>query len=121
MIGVLDPGALQRYFWPQVTFTQEQWSIIYSVWDDDRTYVRAGNKLGKDFVAGFIVVAYFLSRHPCKIITTSVKDKHLEVLWTEVEKFLRISKYPLLKGEKREVDGVACVGIAVYTSIARRY
>ena len=110
MIGVLDPGALQRYFWPQVTFTQEQWSIIYSVWDDDRTYVRAGNKLGKDFVAGFIVVAYFLSRHPCKIITTSVKDKHLEVLWTEVEKFLRISKYPLLKGEKREVDGVTYVG-----------
>lgn len=107
---VIDPMALKDMLWPDVTFYKEQKQIIYSVWNDDETVVPAGNKLGKDFVAGFIILAFFISRYPCKIVTTSVKEKHLDILWGEVSKFLRISKYPLILGEEKIVNGSMVVG-----------
>lgn len=52
--------------------------------------------LGKDFVAGFIAVAFFLTRHPCRIVTTSVDGTQLEaVLWGEIRRFLQTSRLPL--------------------------
>ena len=96
---MVDPIALKNLLWPDVVFYREQTEIIYSVWNNKETVVTAGNLLGKDFVAGFIVLAYFLSRHPCRIVTTSVKEEHLDVLWGEIEKFIRIAKYPLLASE----------------------
>jgi len=110
MMEIPDPLAIAGRLWPDVTFYREQKEIIYSVWDNKETYVYAGNKLGKDFVAGFIVLVYFLSRYPCKIVTTSVKEKHLDILWGEVAKFLRTSKYPLVRGEERTIKGVKVVG-----------
>lgn len=95
----VDPLKLKDLLWPDVTFYNKQREAIYSVRDDDETYVPAGNMLGKDFVAAFIVLWFFLSRFPCKIVTTSVKDKHLNVLWGEIDKFIRISKYPLLHSD----------------------
>lgn len=92
---VIDPIKFAKQYWPHVTFYREQEEIIYSVRDNDETFVAAGNMLGKDFVAAFIVLWFFISRHPCKIITTSVKEDHLDVLWGEIDKFVRTSKYPL--------------------------
>lgn len=107
---VIDPLSLKDRLWPDVTFYKEQKQIIYSVWENKETIVLAGNKLGKDFVAAFLVLAFFISRYPCKIVTTSVKEKHLDILWGEVDKFLRICKYPLILGEKKTVDGKPFVG-----------
>lgn len=95
MTEVLDPLKFAGICWPDIRFYREQQQVIYSVVEDSETFVTAGNKLGKDFVAGFIVIWFFVSRHPCKIVTTSVKDKHLAVLWGEVERLLRISKISL--------------------------
>lgn len=92
---MIDPLKFAAEFWPDVTFYKEQQEIIYSVADNVETFVPAGNMLGKDFVAGFICLWFFLSRNPCKIVATSVKEKHLNVLWGEIDKFIRSSKHPL--------------------------
>lgn len=93
---VADPLALAKRLWPDVTFYREQREIIYSVVNNDETYVRAGNMLGKDFVAAFIALWFFLTRHPCRIITTSADYSQLEaVLWGEIRRFIQMSKYQL--------------------------
>jgi hypothetical protein len=47
---------------------------------------------GKDFVSAFIVLWFFLSRSPCRIVTTSADYSQLEaVLWGELRRFLQTS------------------------------
>ena len=77
-------------------FYRKQREIIYSVWTTPETIVPAGNMLGKDFVAGWIALSFFLTRNPCRILTTSVDGDQLEsVLWGEIRRFIQSSKYPL--------------------------
>ena len=104
-----DPLGVARFYWPEVNFYQQQRDIIRSVRDNDETFVVAGNKLGKDYVAGFIALGAFLfpnvflrprgswiKSQEVRIITTSVKDDHLRVLWGEIGRFIQQCKYPLL-------------------------
>lgn len=91
----IDPLRLAKVLWPDVVLYDKQREIVRSVWENDATYVPAGNQLGKDFIAGMVVVLYFLTRHPCRIVTTSAKDDHLDVLWAEIGKFINNSKVPL--------------------------
>ena len=93
---LIDPMKFAAMNWPQVTFYRQQQEVIYSVVDNRETVVVAGNQLGKDFVAGFIILWFFLSRRPCRIITTSAKDDHLRVLWGEIGNFLSQSKHDLI-------------------------
>ncbi len=86
---------LKRLLWPDVTFYRQQRLAIYSAIENDETYVPAANKMGKDFLAGFTVLYFFLTRTPCRIVTTSAKDDHLRVLWGEINQFVRQSRYPL--------------------------
>lgn len=92
---VIDPLKWQKLMWPDVHFYDRQREIIYSVVNNDETVATAGNMLGKDFVAGFIALFFFCTRHPCRVITTSVKDDHLRVLWGEIMNFVDTAKYPL--------------------------
>lgn len=92
---ISNPRQLHKLLWPQVVFYDKQWEIIDSVWNNPETFVVAGNMLGKDFVAGFIALAYFMLNRPCRVITTSVKDDHLRVLWGEIGRYIQTSKYPL--------------------------
>ncbi len=78
-------------------FYREQRQVIYSVWDNDETYVPAGNMLGKDFVAGFICPIFFLTRSPCRIVTTSATKDHLRVLWGEINNFITMGTSTGLK------------------------
>lgn len=90
-----DPLDLCAVLWPEVKFYPKQVEVIYSVEHNDETFVPAGNMLGKDYVAGFIALSCFL-RHPvARIITTSVKDDHLRVLWGEIGRFVQSSRHPL--------------------------
>lgn len=90
-----DPLRFKQLCWPDVLFYDKQWDSIHSVEDCPETYIVAGNKLGKDFVAAFIVLWFFLTRDPVRIVTTSVADEHLIVLWDEVARYLQTSRYPL--------------------------
>lgn len=117
--GLADPVAFKNQLWPEVTFYDKQWEVIFSVHCNDETLVPAGNQLGKDFVAGFIVLWFFLTRHPVRVVTTSVKDDHLRVLWGEIGRFINTCRVPLraerggpLVVNHRELrkvlDGVRC-------------
>src|SRR5690606_28584039 len=96
-IGFLfpDPIGWARKMWPHVTFYDKQKEIIYSVIQNVETVVPAGNELGKDFVAGFIALYYFIFRDPVTVVTTSVADDHLRVLWGEIEDFIRSAAFPI--------------------------
>jgi hypothetical protein len=43
---VQDPIKFAKILWPDVSFYREQREIIYSVRDDEETFVSAGNMLG---------------------------------------------------------------------------
>jgi hypothetical protein len=84
----LSPLLFGKRFWPHVYFYREQQEILRSVEQNIETYVPAGNMLGKDFVAGFIALWFFMTRHPCRVVTTSAKAEHLRVLWGEIGAFI---------------------------------
>lgn len=90
-----DPLRFKKLMWPDVIFYDKQIEIIYSVIENDETVVPAGNMLGKDFIAGFIAVYYFITRPVVRILTTSIKDDHLQVLWGEINGFIQSSKFPM--------------------------
>lgn len=91
----IDPIRFSQTLWPGVHFYDKQIETIYSVWNNDETIVPAGNMLGKDFVAGRLILLFFLTRYPCRIVTTSAKDDHLRVLWGEMLQAVQESAFPL--------------------------
>lgn len=92
-----DPLVFAKALWPGVAFYREQRAVIYSTEDNVETFVPAGNMLGKDFVAGFIALRNFLIHREVRIITTSVKDDHLRVLWGEIGRFIQTCRIPLTR------------------------
>ncbi|MGL6095356.1 MAG: hypothetical protein ACRC7O_06100 [Fimbriiglobus sp.] len=91
-----DMLELAADLWPGAYLYDKQRQIVRSVEDDDETVVVAGNMLGKDFTAGLVTVLFFLTRNPCRVVTTSAKDDHLRVLWGEIGRWVRTSRVPLL-------------------------
>ena len=95
-MAAIDPIRFKREFWPHIDFYAKQEEIIYSVKENVETYVPAGNKLGKDFVAGFVALETFLTAPAdVRVLTTSVKDDHLRVLWGEIGRWIETSVMPL--------------------------
>lgn len=90
-----DPLAFKALLWPDVDFYGKQVEAIESVRDNPETFIVAGNMLGKDFLAGFVCLWFFLTRHPVRVVTTSVKDDHLRVLWGEIGRYLDTARHPL--------------------------
>lgn len=91
-----DPITLIRAVWPHIKLWSREIELIYSVWHNRRTVCRAGNMLGKDFTAALAVMAFYLTRSPCRIVTTSVDDTQLSgVLWGEIRNLLQTSVIPL--------------------------
>lgn len=86
---------LAERLWPEVTFYDKQREIFESVEHNDETVIISGHKLGKDFSAGAIALTFFLMHHPVRIVTTSIRDEHLAVLWGEVGRFIDNSAVPL--------------------------
>lgn len=96
MSQIVDPLHLITKLWPHITLYDKQIETIYSVHNNDETVVPAGNKLGKDFVSALICLTFFLSRLPCRIVTTSVDQGQLEkVLWGEINNLVQTAKYEL--------------------------
>ncbi len=98
---IIDPLEFAKLAWPHIYFYDKQREIIYSVLENDETYVPAGNMLGKDFVAGFIIIYFFMTRFPCRVITTSVTAPHLDVLWGEMNRYIQECRFAI----KREHGG----------------
>ncbi len=91
-----DPLKMCRVLWPHFPLWSREKELFYSVWHNKETVCVAGNMLGKDFTAGMIALTYFLTRTPCRILTTSVDGTQLEgVLWGEIRRLIQESKVPL--------------------------
>ena len=92
--------AINSIYWPHDRLYGKQIDVVDSVLTCRETYVTAGNELGKDYVAGFIALTCFMAalelNLTCKIVTTSVEEDHLKILWGEIGKRLRTAKYPIL-------------------------
>ncbi len=92
----IDPLRFLKWGWPEVEFYLQQQEILKSVFANRETFVVAGNKLGKDFVAGAAIVSWFLTgggrgfKTQTRIVTTSVNAAHLDVLWGEVHSFIEL-------------------------------
>lgn len=94
--GHCDPKQFKALYWPHVEFYSKQWDAIYSVHENDETYIYAAHQMGKDFLAGFTVLWYFLGTdEQCRIVTTSVKDDHLRVLWGEIGRYIDTAVRPI--------------------------
>lgn len=92
---VLDPIRLTKRVWPHYVLYQEQQEVTYSVWENKETYVPAGNKLGKDFIAALAIILFALTRHPFRVVCTSAKDDHLRVLFGEMGRHIQEATQPL--------------------------
>ena len=93
---LLDPVLFFHSYWPGGVLCDYQEDILYSLVDNAETIVPAGHQLGKDWIAAFAILWFFMSRDPCRIITTSVDHPQLaKVLWGELRNFISTSKYPL--------------------------
>ena len=94
-LKIVDPIKFLKWNWPHVSLYREQREICYSVMNNDETIVPAGNQLGKDFIAAYIALWFFLSRQS-RVVTTSVKHDQLDgVLWGEIRRFIATSKHRL--------------------------
>jgi hypothetical protein len=91
-----DPIRFANLLWPRTVFYDRQEEIIYSTVHNDETVVVAGNKLGKDYVAGFLCLYHFLVFPVVRVVTTSIREDHLDVLWGEILRFVQTSRYPLI-------------------------
>lgn len=117
--GIDCPLKLQRLMWPRVKFYDKEIEVVQSVKDSVETLVHAGNKLGKDYVAGYIALSFFLCPqvyfdptyvrqiealkspsnpypHTVRVVTTSVKQEHLNILWGEIGRYVQSSAAPLM-------------------------
>jgi hypothetical protein len=90
-----DPLVLSKVLWPRTFYYKQQRDIFYSVWHNKLTICVAGNMLGKDYVAARLALVFFLTRTPCRIITTSVDWTQLQgVLWGEMASAIQESVIP---------------------------
>lgn len=91
-----DPVRFVGLVWPHLRLYDKQAEIMYSVRDNDETFVPAGNMLGKDWIAGLITLWWFCSRTPAIVITSSSGQSQLKsVLWGEISNFIAMAKIPL--------------------------
>ena len=77
---IRDPFRFAKLCWPDILFYGPQVEIIESV---------------RDNVETFVALWFFLTHAETRIITTSVKDDHLRVLWGEIGRFIQTSRVPL--------------------------
>lgn len=94
-----DLFLLKEVLWPDVWFYDKQVEVIESALVNRETHVPAGNMLGKDFLAGFLALGCFklceVKDITCRIVTTSVAEPHLNVLWGEIGRFFTAARQPL--------------------------
>lgn len=107
-----SPVALCQWMWPEAFFWSKSRDMLMAARNSAETYVAAGNELSKDWTMGRLAVSFVVSpwtyyprehfdylerrtdiphaspefvRHQRRCLTTSVKDKHLDVLWGEIK------------------------------------
>ena len=111
------PLKFGKHFWPDNEFWSAQRRMILGVKQCVEVAMPACKEIGKDYGAGFVALSFFIdprmyfdegyvaeierqrkpgwNPHTRRIITTSIKDEHLDVLWGEIARFYTTCKVPL--------------------------
>jgi hypothetical protein len=92
---IVDPMRFAQTLWPQHYFYSKQREIWYSVAENKITIVPSANKMGKDFVAAAIAIWFYLTHRVCRVVTTTIRDDNLDILWGEIWRFIDESQHKL--------------------------
>jgi len=120
----ITPLDLVELYWPHVRLYSKQREMLMSVRESVETVVVACNGSGKDYLFGGVCVLFFKfpwvffpedyvaeverfrtpgdNPHTRRIVTTSVRGDHLDVLWGSIGWWVRTCKMDLGAGE----DGI---------------
>lgn len=107
--GVIDPHYYIETMWPHYRLYDKQHEIIDSFEYNNITVVPSANKMGKDFVASLCGLGMFTRYPVCRILTTSIRDDHLSILWSEINSHIEQCRFVLkapkgcLKIKHREI------------------
>jgi len=90
------PEAFFAAVWPGCSYWEKQREILLSVRDNYSTVVHSCVESGKDWIAARLVLWFFSTRHPCRVICTSSSVGQLRrVLWGEIDRAFRDTAIPL--------------------------
>lgn len=91
-----DPLAFIEFFWPGSRVYEAQAEIILSVRDNAETYCHTANEMGKSRAAAWLVLWFYCTRFPARVITSSSTQQQLkDNLWAEIDALIRTAKYDL--------------------------
>jgi hypothetical protein len=91
-----DPLLFIGQVWPSSVTSDKQAEIAESVRDNYGTIVHSGVESGKDWITARLILWFYLTRFPCKLLATSVSDRQLTgALWGELGNALRTAKVNL--------------------------
>jgi len=91
-----NPLAWMAYHWPDMVIAPHQAEILRSVADTIETFCHSGNTTGKTRVAALVVLWFFTTRFPARVIVSSSSNRQLKnALWPEVTKLIRQAVHPL--------------------------
>ncbi len=72
----------------------KQKEVLISIQHDAETFCHAANELGKTRIAAVAALWFFLSRQPCRVVTSSSSQQQLEsILWREMLHLIETSKF----------------------------
>lgn len=90
---LLDPVKFVALCWPHITLTAYQETVLRSVAANAETLVHSANEMGKDFITAIVVIWFFCSRRPARVIMSSSGETQLKmILWSEIKKRLSDSQ-----------------------------
>lgn len=85
-----DPLGFIGRLWPDCRFWKKQREIAESVALNFGTIVHSGIETGKGYVAARLILWFYATRFPCKVVATSVTFPQLkDSLWGEIGAALR--------------------------------
>jgi len=89
-----DPLQFVNFLWPDLRLYDKQWDILYSVEHNGETNVYSSNMAGKDKVAALVCLRAILCHREARVVTTSVRDDSINLLWAEIDQYINESSYP---------------------------
>ena len=114
---IFCPLELGKLLWPDVFLWSRQREAVLSLKEAVEVDMPACKEIGKDFAAAFMALTFWIrpqcyfpqehvravekqrkpgwNPHSRRIVTTSIKDEHLDVLWGEIARFYVTSRFPL--------------------------
>ena len=88
--------CIQEFFGVKTLTWDMHQEILRSFITDDRVTVKSGHSLGKDFISGVLALWFLYSFKPSVVITTGPTSRQVDhVIWGEISKYWRTSRYPL--------------------------